>query len=112
MNEQRRLMLLRAAFLTLLAGGLLLWSQLRRPRELPVTIDLTAMAPGEISEVDAVVRRGGRVLARHEARFGSEGAPGTLKFMVRAAPGAAELETTLVYPGKPARRSVESIRLE
>ncbi|HUJ27929.1 MAG TPA: hypothetical protein VLW85_18035 [Myxococcales bacterium] len=105
-------MLLRAAFFTLLAGGLLLWGELRRPRELPVTIDLTAMTPGEISEIDAIVRRGGHVLGRHQARFGGDGAPGTLKFMVRAAPGDAEMETTLVYPGKGARRTIERIKLE
>lgn len=105
-------MLLRVAFLALLAGGLLLWGALRKPRELAVTVDLAAMMPGEISEVDAIVRRGGRLLARHEAKFGKEGAPGTLRFMVRAAPGDAELETTLLYPGKPARRTIARIRLE
>ena len=105
-------MVLRAAFLTLLAGGLLLWGELRKPRELTVRIDLTSLLPGEISAVDAVVRRGGHVLARHQAQFGVAGAPGTLEFTVRAAPGDADVETTLIYPGKPARRTVERIKLK
>jgi hypothetical protein len=102
----------RLVFLALLAGGLLWWAHLRQPREMTVTIDLTSSLPGEVSEVDVVVRRAGHVLLRHEAHYGAGGAPGTLRLTVRAAPGDAELETTLVYPGKPARRTVEPIRLE
>src|ERR1041384_3710251 len=111
MSKERRLMILRAAFLTLLAGGLLLWGEVRKPRELTVRIDLTSLLPGEISAVDAVVRRGGHVLARHQAQFGPSGAPGTLEFMVRAAPGDADVETTLMYSGKPSRRLSEHVRL-
>jgi hypothetical protein len=103
---------LRVVFLAALAGGLIFWVHLRQPRELPVRIDLTRFMPGEISEVDVVVRRDGHVLARHDVRYGAAGAPGTVQFMVHAAPGDAEVETTLVYPGKPAQRMAEHIRLE
>ena len=45
-------------------------------------------------------------------RYGASGAPGTLQLIVHASPGNAEVETTLIYAGKPARRSVEQVRLQ
>ena len=102
---------LRAAFLALLLGGLLYWAHLRQPRELAVRIDLTKELPGELSEVDVIVRRDGHVLARHDVQYGAGGAPGTLEFSVRATPGQAELETTLVAKSGPARRNVERVVL-
>ncbi len=101
----------RLIFLALLGGGLLFWSQQRKPRELLLEIDLTQALPGEIAEVDVVVRRGGHALARHDVRYGSSGAPGLLQLPLYAAPGEAEVETTLVYAGKPARRSVSQTTL-
>ena len=48
----------RLIFLVLLGGGLLLWSHLRKPRDLRLQIDLTDVRPGEVTDVDVVVRRG------------------------------------------------------
>ena len=87
----------RLVFLAALVGGLLLWSQQRRPRDLALQIDLTAALPGEIVELDVVVRRAG--------------APGVVEFQLHAAPGAADIETTLVYASRPVRRTVTSITL-
>jgi hypothetical protein len=101
----------RLVFLALLGGGLLFWSQLRKPRELVLEIDLTQAMPGEITEVDVVVRRDGHALARHDVRYGAAGAPGLLQLPLRASPGDAEVETTLVYAGKPARKSVSQATL-
>jgi hypothetical protein len=53
-----------------------------------------------------VVRRGGHALARHDLRYGPSGAPGLIEVPIHAAPGDAEVETTLVYAGKPAQRSL------
>ena len=102
----------RLIFLAVLAGGLLLWAQWRRPRDLALEVDLTSALPGEIAEVDVVVRRSGNALSRHDVRYGASGAPGTLQLIVHASPGNAEVETTLIYAGKPARRSVEQVRLQ
>ena len=101
----------RLVFLGARGGGLLLWSQQRRPRDLTLQIDLTGVLPGEIVEVDVVVRRSGHALARHDVRYGESGAPGLLELPVRAFPGPADVETTLVYSGKPARRTVASVTL-
>jgi hypothetical protein len=98
-------------FLAVFLGGLLWWTQLRRPRDLLLQIDLTQALPGEITEVDVVVRRGRHALARHDVRYGNAGAPGLVEVQVHAVPGEAEVETTLVYPGKPARRSVAKATL-
>lgn len=103
-----------AARLLLLAGvaaGLLLWNRERRPVEMALEIDLTGALPGEISELDVVVRRGGQMIARHDVRYGAAGAPGLEQVRVRATPGEAEVETTLVYPGRPARRSTAQVTL-
>jgi hypothetical protein len=101
----------RLLFLALLAGGLVWWSQLRRPRDLRLSVDLTATMPGDVTEVDVIVRRGGHALARHEVRYGAEGAPATVQFIVHAPPGEAEVETTLGYAKQPSRRSVAPVRL-
>jgi hypothetical protein len=101
----------RLLFLALLGGGLLLWTQLRKPREMVVQIDLTQALPGEITEVDVVVRRGRHALARHDVRYGFSGAPGLIEMAVHATPGDAEVETTLVYAGKPALKSMSHATL-
>jgi hypothetical protein len=106
-----RRLLLRLVFLALVAGTLLWWSQSRRPKDLPVAIDLTAMLPGEITEVDVTVRRGGHALARHDVRYGAAGAPATVELIVHAPPGEAEVETVLAYGKKPARKSVVTVKL-
>ena len=64
--------------LAVLGGGLLVWSQLRRPRDLKISLDLTAALPGDVKDVDVIVRRGGHALARHFVRYGVAGAPGTV----------------------------------
>lgn len=102
----------RLVFLALLGGGLLLWAQLRRPREMRIEIDLASALAGEISEVDVVVWRADHALARHQVRYGPAGAPGVVPLALRAAPGEAEVEATLIYSGRPARRIVARVRLE
>jgi len=101
----------RLIFLALLGGGLLLWSHLRKPRDLLLQIDLTEVRPGEVTDVDVVVRRGNRALARHEVRYDGAGAPATVELIVHARPGPADVETTLGYAGKPARRIVARVDL-
>jgi hypothetical protein len=101
----------RLVFLAVLGGGLLLWSHLRRPRDLRVQVDLTGALPGDVTGIDVVVRRQDHALARHEVRYGAAGAPGTVEFIIHAPPGRAEVETTLDYPGKPSRRTVASVKL-
>src|SRR4051812_31075702 len=108
----RREILLRVGFLVAMGGVLLVWAQWRKPRDLVVQIDLTAVLPGEINEIDVVLRRGGHALARHDLRYGKVGAPGLLELPVHAAPGTAEIETTLVYAGKPAVRSETRVDLQ
>ena len=102
---------LRLGFLALLGGGLLFWSHLRKPRELSIEVDLTRVLPGEIVEVDLVVRRGAAALGRSDVRYGPHGAPAVVRTQVLAAPGAAEVEATLVYAEKPARRTVTHVEL-
>ena len=53
--RERGGVLLRLGFFLLLAGGLLLWSELRRPRDLGLELDLTGALPGQIVEVDVTV---------------------------------------------------------
>ena len=101
----------RLIFLVLLGGGLLLWSHLRKARDLRLQVDLTDVRPGEVTDVDVVVRRGGHALARHEVRYDGAGAPATVELLVHARPGPAEVETTLGYAGKPARRIVARVDL-
>jgi len=101
----------RIAFFALLAGGLLWWTQARRPRDLKLQVDLTRALPGDVTEVDVVVRRSGRALGRHEVQYGEKGAPASVEMIVHAPPGEAEVETTLVYLGKPPLRSVARVQL-
>jgi len=103
--------ILRVAFLALLAGGLLLWARLRMPRTLPVTLDLADAFPGQIAEVDVIVTREGRLLTRVDRRFGAQGAPEQLALEVRARPGPAQVEATLVYAGTPAVRANFAVEL-
>jgi hypothetical protein len=101
----------RLLFLAVLGGGLLWWAGLRKPRNLMVSVDLTEALPGDVREVDVVVRRAGHVLARHDVRYGDAGAPATVDLIVHASPGEAEVETTLAYAATPARRSVSRVNL-
>jgi hypothetical protein len=101
----------RLLFLALVAGGLVWWSELRRPRDLRLAVDLTQAMPGDVTEVDVIVRRAGHALARHEVQYGAAGAPGTVELIVHAAPGEAEVETTLGYAKQPSRRSVAQVKL-
>jgi hypothetical protein len=101
----------RLLFLAFLACGLVWWSQLRRPRDLRLAVDLTAMKPGDITEIDVIVRRAGHALARHEVQYGAAGAPGIVELVVHAAPGDAEVETTLAYAKQASRRSVARVTL-
>jgi hypothetical protein len=101
----------RLLLLALVGGGLLVWSQLRRPRDLKISLDLNAALPGEVKDVDVIVRRGGHALARHYVRYGAGGAPGTVEFVIFAPPGTAEVETTLDYRQQPSRRSVAHVKL-
>jgi len=110
-GELRAGLLPRLAFLVVLGGGLLLWAEFRKPRELRVAIDLSAALPGEITAIDVVVRRDGHALARHEAHYGAAGAPGTIEFVVHARPGEAEVETTLAYASGRAQRFISSANL-
>src|SRR5207253_874432 len=86
----------RLAFLLLLAGGLGLWAELRRPRELRVELDLTEAMPGDVVEVDLTVSREGRALTRIDQRFGAAGAPGAIHAVVHARPGPADVEAVLI----------------
>jgi hypothetical protein len=103
--------LLRLAFLALLAGGVVLWTRARQPRALPLEVDLAAALPGELREVDLIVTRGARLLARKDLRYGPGGAPQLLYEQVEASPGAAELEAELVYRDRPAVRARETLSL-
>ena len=101
----------RLAFLVLLGGALILWGELRKPRDLLLQLDLSAALPGDVQEVDVIVRRSGHALARHDVQYGAAGAPGLLEFVVHAAPGEAEVETLLVSAGRPERRVVSQVSL-
>ena len=107
----RKEILLRVIFVALLGGGLLLWTRGKQPRDLTLQVDLTSALPGDIVEVDVVVRRSGHALARHDVQYGKTGAPGQLELLIHAAPGDAEVETTLVYAARPAHKSVAQVKL-
>jgi hypothetical protein len=109
--RQRGGLILRLGFLLLLAGGLLLWSELRRPRELAIDVDLTDALPGEIVEVDVTVSREGHPLVRLDQRYGSAGSPATLRLVVRASPGPAEVDVMLVDARGTARRTRATVEL-
>lgn len=103
--------LLRLGFVALLGAGIVLFAQERKPRDLPLVVDLTEALPGSVVEVDLVVRRDGHVLLRKVLETGAAGAPGTLRAVVRARPGDADVEATLSYAQGPAHRSVTRVRL-
>lgn len=111
MVRQRGGLLLRVGFVAALGGGLLLWSHLRKPRDCVVELDLSAALPGELVEVDLIVRRGGRLLQRNDLRYGARGAPGMVRATVHAAPGAAEVEATLVRGDRSASRMLMAVEL-
>ena len=102
--------LLRLGFLLLLAGGLVLWTQLRKPRELVVELDLAAALPGEVSEVDLIVRRGERLLVRKDLKF-ENGASQILSETFQATPGAAEIEADVIYRDHRTVRTRADVKL-
>jgi len=101
----------RFAFLAVLAGGLFLFARARSPREMVVEVDLTSALPGDIVETDVIVYREGRSLARVDERHGARGAPATIRVPVRAQPGAATVEVTLVSAGGRSRRTTVAVEL-
>ncbi len=111
-KDTPRQRLLRLGFLALLAGGLVLWTQLRKPRDLVIELDLAAAMPGELSEVDLLVTREGHLLSRTVLNFDHAGAPQILRNELRAKPGTAELEADLVYRSRPTRRTRAQIELD
>ena len=103
---------LRLVFMLVLVGGLVIWLQARKPRPCLVELDLSSVLPGELTEIDLLVRREGRGLLRIDTRYGPRGAPGLVKVEVQARPGAAEVEATLLYgKGREARRTRAQVRL-
>jgi hypothetical protein len=102
---------LRVGFLAVLAGGLFLFARARSPREMVVEVDLTSALPGDIVETDVIVYRDGRSLARVDERHGARGAPATIRVPVRAQPGAATVEVTLVSAGGVSRRIARPVVL-
>jgi len=109
--RERGGLLLRLGFLVLLGGGLLLWSELRRPRDLGLDVDLTSALPGDIVEVDLTVSRDGRLLVRLEQRYGPAGAPATLHIVVRAPPGPVEVDAMVIDARGNARRTRATVEL-
>ena len=104
-------LLLRLGFLVLLGGGLLLWSELRRPRDLALDLDLTSALPGEIVEVDVTVLRDGRPLLRFDQNYGTAGVPATLHLALRARPGPVEVDVILIDARGHARRTRATVEL-
>ena len=109
--RERGGLLLRLGFLLLLAGGLAVWSELRRPRDLGLELDLTSALPGDIAEVDVTVLRDGHPLLRFDQKYGSAGAPATLHLTLRARPGPVEVDVMLIDARGNARRTQASVEL-
>lgn len=109
--RERGGLLLRLGFFLLLGGGLLLWSELRRPRDLGLDLDLTGALPGEIAQVDITISRDGRPLLRFDQKYGSAGAPATLHLTVRARPGPVEVDVMLIDARGNARRTRATVEL-
>jgi len=109
--RERGGLLLRLGFFLLLAGGLLLWSELRRPRDLALDLDLTSAVPGEIVEVDVTISRDGRPLLRFDQKYGAAGAPATLHLTVRAQPGPVQVDAMLIDARGNARRTRATVEL-
>jgi hypothetical protein len=76
-----------------------------------VEVDLTGALPGEVVETDVIVSRDGRALARVDDRYGAGGAPATVRIPVRARPGTATVEVTLVGPSGASRRTTVPVEL-
>lgn len=110
-RSRRAQVLARVVFVVLLGGTLAVWAYLRTPRELQLDIDLTSSLPGQLSEVDVVVTRGGQAVSRRDEHYGSQGAPATLQLPLRARPGEFEVETTLVDTARNARRTRTTLRI-
>jgi len=102
---------LRVGFLVVLAGGLFLFARARSPKDMVVELDLSAALPGDIVETDVIVYREGRSLARVDERHGARGAPATIQVPVRAQPGRASVEVTLVSAGGRSRRTLLPVEL-
>jgi hypothetical protein len=98
-------------FLAVLGGGLVFFTWLRSPRDMVVEVDLSGALPGDVVESDVIVSRGEHSLARVDERYGSIGAPDMLRVQVRARPGPASVEVTLVAPGGAARRITAPVEL-
>ena len=111
MPRERGGLLLRLGFFVFLAGGLLLWSELRKPRDLALDVDLADALPGEVIESDVTVSRDRHVLVRFERRYGATGAPAALSFTVRARPGPAEVDVILVRASGQAERTRATVEL-
>jgi hypothetical protein len=108
----RKRLLIRFVVIALALGGVYLFQRGRKPADLSLAVDLSGARPKEITGIDVVIRRGGRPLSRHEMSFGGSGAPSTLEFVVHAAPGNADVESTLNYQGRPSRRTTVQIDLQ
>ena len=109
--RERGGVLLRLGFLLFLAGGLLFWSELRRPRDLALDIDLSEALPGDIAEVDVTVLRDGHAVVRFDQRYGESGAPATLHVTARASPGPGDVDIMLVDAQGKARRIRTTVEL-
>lgn len=107
----RRGLLLRLGFLLLLGGGLVLWGELRRPRDLRLEIDLSEALPGDVVELDVTVTRGGQALFRLDERYRAVGAPATVRAVIHARPGPAEVDATIVDAKGNARRTRVTVEL-
>ena len=104
-------LVLRLGFLLLLGGGLLVWGELRRPRDLRLDIDLADALPGDVAEMDVTVRRDGHALLRLDQKYDASGAPAAIHSVVRAAPGPAEVDAMLIDMQGNARRTRISVDL-
>src|SRR3954467_10336660 len=108
-----RKLLLRFVLIGLILGGVYYWQRSRKPVDLTLALDLSEARPREITGLDVVVRRNGKLLNRHEVSgFAGAGAPRTVEMVVHAPPGLAEVESTVDYAAKPSRRTLTTIDLQ
>ena len=104
-------LLLRLGFFVCLAGGLVLWAELRRPRDLVVDVDLTEALPGDIAEVEVTVTRERRALLQFQEMQPSACAPATVHVTVHAQPGPAEVDVILIDAHGRVRRTRATVEL-